>query len=164
MIEEGFFYSRISEFAHLKCIAITRTAAQEVFFRFKEYEPNDLSTAIEDLAYDDSRFDFVKLLRKCSQQRSIRIEQESQHSKDQERKTSYEFFHPQFNDECTIKHCPGCQHRPNCSVRAHEWLKGINTILSQSRAPGEGQRMAEELIQYMKNEFIQQTQQDLIPF
>lgn len=165
MITEDLFLSKISEMAHLKCITLTKSAAKEVYPRFKEFQPEDLSKAIDSLAFEDSRFDFIKLLKKCSTQRSIRIEEESQHSKDQERKTAYEFFHPQFNGECTIKHCPGCRHKPNCSVRAHEWLKGINTILSGKRAPGEGTQMAKDIISYMQKDFMQPKEEDqAIPF
>lgn len=55
--------------------------------------------------------------------------------------------------ECQRKHCRSCPQVERCDVRATEWLKGTDIILSKNRRPGEGQRMAKELIDFMKIEF-----------
>ena len=57
------------------------------------------------------------------------------------------------------KYCPTCEelHKTRtCSIRMKEWLKGINTILSKPRAKGEGTRMAGELINQMKHNFMRE--------
>lgn len=41
-----------------------------------------------------------------------------------------------------------------CSIRAHEWLKNIEIILSKKREKGEGEEMAEQVIDYMLNSFM----------
>lgn len=55
--------------------------------------------------------------------------------------------------ECERKKCSGCQELDKCKVRGYEWLKGINTILSNHRGPMEGKKIANELINFMQKEF-----------
>ena len=53
------------------------------------------------------------------------------------------------------KTCPRTRNREwYCNIRAKEWLKSIDTIMSKTRSQGEGQAMAEEIIKYMENEFM----------
>jgi hypothetical protein len=57
------------------------------------------------------------------------------------------------------KNCHTCEElnkQRTCSIRMQEWLKGINTIISKKRPKGEGTRMANELIHFMKHEFMNQ--------
>jgi len=156
MITNLLFTQKIQEIAHLKCISITKAAAETSWPKFKEYEEADLNQAIDTILQKDDRFDFIKLLRETNHARTLRIEAESQHNKNESRLTAYEFFHPKYSGECTHKDCPSCNHRPNCKIRATEWLKGINTILSKPRAKGEGTKMAGELINHMKHNFMRE--------
>ena len=52
--------------------------------------------------------------------------------------------------------CPRMANQNNhsCFIRVQEWVKCIETIMSKTRLPGEGQAMAEEVISYMKNDFM----------
>ncbi len=54
------------------------------------------------------------------------------------------------------KQCPRMSNPKNhsCQIRVKEWVKGIETILSKRRERGEGERMAEEVINYMTKEFM----------
>ena len=42
----------------------------------------------------------------------------------------------------------------SCFIRVQEWVKCIETIMSKTRDKGEGQAMAEEVIRYMKDDFL----------
>jgi hypothetical protein len=42
----------------------------------------------------------------------------------------------------------------SCIIRVHEWVKGIETIMSKKRDKGAGEEMAEEFINYMQREFM----------
>ena len=155
MITEEYFLSKVSELAHMKCVPISRQSAKEVHERFVEFEKEDLDYAIDELIFTEQRFDFTKLLRSMTNKRADRIEARSEEYKRSEAEAAQRFFSPRYEGECRTRQCPKCRYLRDCKIRATEWMKGINTILdlSKTRAPGEGQRMAEELINYMTNEF-----------
>jgi len=43
----------------------------------------------------------------------------------------------------------------HCQIRGKEWLKNIETLLSDKRAKGEGEHMADEIITYMQKYFME---------
>lgn len=59
----------------------------------------------------------------------------------------------QCPEKCAI--CPKTKNRDfYCDTRAKEWLKNIETIISKKREKGEGEAMAEEVIEYMQHSFM----------
>lgn len=72
-----------------------------------------------------------------------------------------DIYCPQYCPTCTKFHSKD-KTKQACPVRSKTWLEGINTILSSKRLPGEGTKLANELIHYMNNEFM--SNQDPIPF
>ena len=156
MITEEYFLEKISQLAHMKLITITKSVAKDVYPRFSEFETSDLDHAIDKLISSENRFDFTTLLKDISRRRSNRLETQAVTYQNEEALAASRFFNPpRFSGECTRHKCQGCEHSQDCKIRAHEWLKGINTILdlSKKRAPGEGKRMADQLIHHMEQNF-----------
>jgi hypothetical protein len=61
-------------------------------------------------------------------------------------------------DQCPGK-CRGCPKMSNpqnhsCFLRVQEWVKNIEVLMSKQRPKGEGQAMAEEVIEYMRKSFM----------
>jgi hypothetical protein len=42
----------------------------------------------------------------------------------------------------------------SCFLRVQEWVKNIEVLMSKQRPKGEGQAMAEEVIEYMRKSFM----------
>ncbi len=62
--------------------------------------------------------------------------------------------------DCKFGDCKNCRvmiypEKTNCEVRTLEWMKGISNVLSVPHRPkGEGQKMAQDLIDYMTHDFM----------
>ena len=151
-MNEAFFKQKVSELAHMKCISIPKDHVNSLFYRFSSYDENDLNQAIETLIYSEERFDFTKLLKALNRARADRIEGESSINRISEAKAAERFFEEnEYAGECTREACKNCQHFKSCKVRGKEWIKGINTILSSKHG---GKKQAQELINYMKYQFM----------
>jgi hypothetical protein len=161
MITEEKFLEEIKHVAHMRLINIPVAAAKDVFDRFSSFEEEDLRMACESITLSEDRFDFSKLWRVMSNKRAQRLESESTEDHISEARAAARFFDEnRFAGECTRESCRGCPRIKNpkvdgCEVRSKEWLKNINTLLSvENRPKGEGKQMAEDIIHYMKNEFM----------
>ncbi len=54
-----------------------------------------------------------------------------------------------------LQKCKGCARLDYCKTRAEEWIRNIDVILNgYPRPKGEGQAMAEEIINYMQKDFL----------
>ena len=162
MITEEYFLDQVSKLAHMKLITVTRVAAKDVYPKFSAFDTTDLDAAVDTLSYSEDRFDFTRLLKNMNIRRADRLEGQAREYHKGEARAAGRFFHPEaFSGECTRHKCRGCEHFQNCQTRGYEWLKGINTILSRKREPGEGKKMAEDFIKYMDDEFMKR---DDLPF
>ena len=50
--------------------------------------------------------------------------------------------------------CTNCQKINHCPIRVREWVKNIEILMSKRHEKGEGERMAEEIINYMQRDFM----------
>lgn len=55
--------------------------------------------------------------------------------------------------QCPEK-CRNCQRLHHCAIRVREWVKNIEILMSKKHEKGDGERMAEEIINYMNNDFM----------
>lgn len=156
MITQDHFLKKISELAHMRCLTITPASAKHISGRFEEFEPSDFDQAVEAIMMETEKFDFVRLFRRIVHSRADRLESESRFNRIDEGKAAKDFFNESiYRGECTRHVCDGCDYVLACKTRGKEWIKGINIILeNRSRPKGEGKKMAQELINYMTNEFM----------
>jgi hypothetical protein len=153
MISEGYFLEKVSELASMRCLNITKATGKEVFKRFEDFDAKDIDQAIETLTFSEERFDFVRLLKACIHRRADRLESRAEQDRKSEEVAARDFFDvssPRYSGECQREQCWGCPYVGNCKPRAKEWMKGVNTILNSNL----GKKGADELIDYMKNEFM----------
>lgn len=150
MITENQFVKKISELAHMKLLNITSAVAKDVFPRFQEFEFEDLEHTIDLSLKSNDRFDFTKLLTLLKHKRADRLESQAHVYRNEWESASQNFFNGQYSGECKKEACQPCQYKNNCKIRGKEWIKGIRSILQNKR----GLTGAEELINYMQNEFM----------
>lgn len=155
MITEEYFLEKVSLLAHMKLILIPPKTAKDVYPKFSEFETTDLDKAIDESIYSEDRFDFTRLLKNMNHRRADRIEDQSRFYHQEEADEAKKFFMPhRYEGECVGGKCQGCKHLKDCKVRAKEWIRNINMILSKKRSPGEGKKMAQDVIRYMNTEFM----------
>ena len=126
---------------------------------------------IREITKDDKEkvIDYLRLTRKVSQGGKPELIENVPVEEKQELKRLFDHFraHGIFvylsrADELVFKGIPNWDHSYNWEMepsrepseyetaRSKEWLKSINTLLSKKRSKGEGERMAEEIINFMQ--------------
>lgn len=154
MIDKSMFDQKMREFKNLRGIQMTEAVKDSIYERAKNWNPNALDLAIEELIYDQERFTFARLSQiYWKHEHNIR-EKNWGETKEKEKKVVEDFFTQTSDDgiQCNRQKCKGCNRTEYCKIRAGEWQKGIKWVMSAPK--GEGQKRAEELIRIMNDEFM----------
>jgi hypothetical protein len=155
MIEVEYFEKKLHEILTLKNISSTPKTfialMEFAYRRLKQFQPEDLDRAVEDVLFDDSRFNFALIYKAMNRARTTRVENESSENRENESRAAERFFLGQlYEGECQRQQCLGCPYLSNCRIRGREWQKGIRTIMNA----GLGKKGAEELSHFMQKEFM----------
>lgn len=153
MIEKAVFDSKMRDFKNLRGIQMTEAVKDSIYERAKNWNLKALDLAIEELIYDQDRFNFARLAQVYWKNLNDLREKEWSEAKAKEKKMAEDFFNPKGEElPCQRQKCKGCYRIESCRIRGREWQKGIKWVLNAPK--GEGQKRAEELIRIMQKEFM----------
>jgi hypothetical protein len=151
MIDKGYLTAKLKEIGTWKGQQIVTGTVELIFKDFQDESPQDLDAAILEMKSDAERFTPARLKYLVSRIRYSREEREWEKTKEQDREQAIRFFdESRYTGKCDRTKCLGCPHLKNCQVRGREWIRGINAIMNG----GLGKKGSEELIRYMKNDFM----------
>lgn len=151
MISEEYLSEKLNSLAHWKQIKIMKGSIKHVLPDLQKFEPQDLDKAIKWLVGTDDRFDMHKLLDSMIEFRTNRLQEEESTTLFKIGQSAQDLsYTPRYTADCTRETCRGCPHVENCIHRAREWFKGNEAINRGSL----GKKGAEELIHYMKHDFM----------